>query len=85
MRVNVYAEELPEDNARAIERVEKVAVTGTTFFGVRLYLKSASELHDTPADDDRSTITFWGPREKVALLLHRMADAIMTKQGAAGA
>lgn len=80
MRLNVYAEELPDQpDERAIQRVEKIADTGTKFSGVRLFLKSPRELHDTPEDDDRSAITFWGPREKVALLLHKMADAIMTR------
>jgi hypothetical protein len=33
-----------------------------TFYGIRLYLKSALELHHTEDDDDRSAVTFWMPR-----------------------
>ena len=73
-RVNIYAEELPEE--RAIEIVRKKADTGRTFFGVRIFLKSAKELHDALDDDDRSAITFWGPRADVAELLRRAAVAL---------
>ena len=77
MRLNIYAEELPaEDDPRAVDRVSTTADTGRTFFGARLYLRSARELHDEPGDDDRSAITIWGPRARVAALLHRMADAV---------
>ena len=75
MRINVYAEELPEE--RAVERVETtISGTGAKFFGARLYLLSAKELHDYPGDDDRSAITFWGPRRRVARLLRELADAM---------
>lgn len=74
MRINVYAEELTED--RAVERVETVAKTGVRYFGARIYLKSPEEIHDRPDDDDRSAITFWGPRAKVAALLRAAADAM---------
>ena len=74
MRINIYAEELPEqEDPGAIEIVEVTATTGRTFFGVRLLLKSAKELHHNPDDDDRSAVTIWGPREQVAFLLRRMA------------
>jgi hypothetical protein len=74
VRINVYAEELPDE--RAVERVETTAKTGRTYFGARLYLKSPEALHDDPEDDDRSAITFWGPRAKVAKLLRELADAM---------
>lgn len=77
MRVNIYAEELhwPDDPEElVVERVKKVADTGRTFFGVRLYLRSANELHNVPGDDDRSAITIWGPRARVARTLRLMAD-----------
>ena len=77
MRINIYAEELYDDeHPRCVERVSTTADTGRTFFGARLYLLSASELHDELGDDDRSAITIWGPREKVAKILRRMADEI---------
>lgn len=84
MRINVYAEELPdnmtpEQVSRAVERVStnvKDSYPIRTYFGARLYLKSPEALHDKPGDDDRSAITFWGPREKVATLLRQLADAM---------
>lgn len=64
MRINIYAEELYDPEAapreRRMERAEKVADTGRTFFGARLFLLSPEELHDDHADDDRSAITIWG-------------------------
>ncbi len=75
MRVNVYAEELPEE--RRCKRVSTtVKETGRMFFGARLFLKSASELHDEEGDDDRSAITFWGSRKKVGALLRELADVM---------
>lgn len=76
MRINVYAEELldvGEGELLRIERVSKTAETGRTYYGVRIYLRSPKELHAELADDDRSAITFWGPRAKVADLLMKAA------------
>lgn len=55
MRVNVYNEELTGD----VEIVTVTPDTGRTFYGVRVYLASAQELHYTDEDDDRSAVTFW--------------------------
>ena len=74
MRINIYAEELPTE--RCVERVTKQSDTGTIYSGARLYLKSPSDLHDSLGDDDRSAITVWGPRSRVAALLREMADAM---------
>ena len=75
MRVNVYAEELPDrGNTSNVERGETVSNTGQTFSKARLYLCSAEELYDRSNDDDRSAVTVWGPREKVAMLLRLIAD-----------
>jgi hypothetical protein len=55
MRVNVYNEELTDE-------VEVVAVEprpGRRYIGLRFVLESSPKLHDTPADDDRSGVTFW--------------------------
>lgn len=60
MRINVYAEELLPET----EFVSKVMGDGRTFYGVRLFLKSAPELHHGVNDDDRSAITFWVPWKK---------------------
>lgn len=56
MRINVYAEELTNET----EIVEKT-VDGKVFYGIRLFLKSPTALHQTETDDDRSAITFWVP------------------------
>jgi|SRR5882724_8071885 len=74
MRINVYAEELPDllqpgestiGKKLPIEVVTKT-VNQQLFYGVRLYLKSAPELHYNNSDDDRSAITFWVPWTKDA-------------------
>ncbi len=80
MRINIYAEELPEE--RSMERVSKTTDSGRTFFGARLFLKSHEELHDTPDDDDRSAVTIWGPRARVARLLRDLADTMEGNQRA---
>lgn len=72
MRINVYTEELQlEDDKPIAESVSAEYVSSRTNekmrnYGVRIYLKSAPELHYIPdRDDDRSAITFWcGPRKE---------------------
>jgi hypothetical protein len=56
MRINVYDEELTRE-AILVEKF--VPETGKTYYGARIFLKSAPELHHTENDDDRSAITFW--------------------------
>ena len=56
MRVNVYAEEITE----RVEIVEKTADTGSTFVGVRFYLKTHEDmLMPKHPDNDDSAVTFW--------------------------
>jgi hypothetical protein len=75
VRINIYSQELTKE----IELVSKVAETGITYYGVRLYLASPDILHHTEDDDDRSAITFWIPNAKsftkldLATVLNRMA------------
>ena len=57
MRVNVYHEEMTDETK--IVEVQPPNKPGKTYYGVRLFLRSAPELHATPADDDRSAVTFW--------------------------
>lgn len=75
MRINVYTEELLKNEGpnapKAAEIVWAEYVSSRTEekmrnWGVRIYLKSAPELHYIPGrDDDRSAVTFWcGPKEK---------------------
>lgn len=63
MRINVYAEELT-DEVEVITKTAEGKFGTQTFYGVRLYLKSAPELHADTEDDDRTAITFWVPWTK---------------------
>jgi hypothetical protein len=71
MSINVYNEEITNE----FQWVEKkVPETGKTYYGFRLFLHSAPQLHDTPQDDDRSAITIWfGTKEAAAGYLRRAA------------
>lgn len=60
MRINVYAEEITNE----VEVVEK-----NGFYGVRFFLKSHTDLHHVPNDDDRSAITFWGMSKNADLVM----------------
>lgn len=81
MRINVYTEELMTTQtvvARSGEAVHPITAeivmadyinsrTGLemTNYGLRIYLKSAPELHYIPGrDDDRSAVTFWCGSER---------------------
>lgn len=75
MRVNVYTEELLEAGGPTkptmCEIVHADYVSSRNGqpmrnYGIRVYLKSAPELHYVPPrDDDRSAVTFWcGSKEK---------------------
>ncbi len=68
MRINVYNEELTSE----VVFVEKhVTETKMTYYGMRVFLKSAPELHHEANDDDRSAITFWwGTKEKALEFLN---------------
>ncbi len=79
MRINVYAEELYKVHQKQVERVRTIVPAtedrlARTFYGARIFLRSATELHHNPDDDDRSAITFWGQPSKVAALLRQLAD-----------
>lgn len=76
MRMNIYSQELTSE----VTLIEKVAETGITYYGVRMYLASPSILHHTTDDDDRSAITFWIPnamkfdKSDLAHVLQQAAD-----------
>ena len=81
MRVNVYSQELTSE----VKLVEKEGVNSDgdkeVFHGVRLFLHSPEQLHDTPNDDDRSAITLWLPKSsarrfELAEALYNMADLV---------
>lgn len=66
MRVNVYTEELPENepSERRVKIVEAEYVSSRTGremtnYGLRIFLQSPQTLHDSANDDDRSAVTFW--------------------------
>ena len=70
MRINVYAEELTTETTIIQKKMED----GRMFFAVRLFLKSATELHNKPNDDDRSAITFWVPYRDGCLHFEELND-----------
>lgn len=80
MRVNVYAEELPEEGS--IEIIGK-EISGHTFTGLRIPLYLPVTLPDGtqargkfmhhPDDDDSSAITIWGKRDLRVLLREALA------------
>jgi hypothetical protein len=68
MRINVYTEELQDasDHPKSFAEIvtaDYISVkTGEkmTNYGIRIFLRSAPELHYVPPrDDDRSAVTFW--------------------------
>ncbi len=63
MRINVYHEELTNEVRFVKKYVEE---TGKTYYGYRMFLKSAPDLHHTPEDDDRTAITLWFGTKKAA-------------------
>lgn len=74
MRVNVYEEEMTDE----VQVVETVASgTGITYYGVRIIMKSAGELHNTEEDDDRSAITFWFGNQDMCELFCRMCKTML--------
>lgn len=79
-RINLYAEELTDDTELVVKTAVQPSGEARTFYGVRVYLKSPPELHATPADDDRSAITFWIPWTKAGgydtNLLHAIFAAL---------
>jgi hypothetical protein len=83
MRVNIYSQELPLDLTREHETELGLqqSNTGVGYSFVRLFLKSAPELHHPPQDDDRSAVTFWLPRsserrEVLATIFEEMAQLV---------
>ncbi len=74
MRINVYAEEMP-DQPR-VEMVEK-HIHGRNYTGIRLYLELPVTVGNNQVkgpfihhheDDDSAAITFWGKRQLIPTL-----------------
>jgi len=77
MRINVYREELTSDWVFVKREVEE---TGKTYYGFRMFLKSAPELHHNPEDDDRSAITlWWGSKFEACEFLDRVARELKSQ------
>lgn len=83
MRINIYSQELPLDltGDPETELGLQQSNTGIGYSFVRLFLKSAPELHHPPEDDDRSAVTFWLPksvqrREVLATIFEEMAQLV---------
>ncbi len=78
MRLNIYSQEITNE----CEIISKVADTGITYYGVRMYLASPDILHHSKDDDDRSAITFWIPnarsfnKDDLSELFVNMADLV---------
>jgi hypothetical protein len=77
VRLNIYSQELTDE----VELGLKPSNTGIGYSFVRMFLKSAPELHHPPQDDDRSAITFWLPksmwrREELATAFEQMAELV---------
>src|SRR6266853_1505433 len=72
MRINIYHEELTNE----AEIVWTEPRPGVRYCGLRIFQKSAKELHNRPGDDDRSAITFWcgtlGEVEELLTALHKV-------------
>lgn len=63
MRTNIYSQEIDLDTDPQIVMQTAMGIDGDeTFYGVRFYLHSAPQLHNTENDDDRSAVTFWLPK-----------------------
>lgn len=74
MRINVYSQELTSE----VIEIRKESNTGTVYRAAQLILHSSPMLHQPPADDDRSAVTFWLPtssarREEIACAFERIA------------
>ena len=69
MRVNIYAEEMPDEPR--LEIIEKI-IDGNHFTALRIYLELPATVDGKqyqgpfmhrPGDDDSAAVTFWGKRD----------------------
>lgn len=81
MRINVYTEELideadgkPFAEIVTADYISSRTGENMTNYGLRIFLRSAPELHYIPGrDDDRSAVTFWCGKESN---LGKLVDAL---------
>lgn len=86
MRINVYTEELINGGDQPLAEIVTAEYVSSrtglpmTNYGMRMFLKSAPELHYIPGrdDDDRSAVTFWcgSNRTKVFAFLYAVKTAL---------
>lgn len=90
MRVNVYTEELVDeaDDKPFAEVVTADYISSRTGekmtnYGLRVFLRSAPELHYIPGrDDDRSAVTFWcGKESNLGKLVDALTLVVRTNHG----
>lgn len=81
MRVNIYAEEMPE--TPRLEIIEK-EIEGHKFTALRIYLELPATVDGKqyqgpfmhrPGDDDSAAVTFWGKRD-LRVTLRRALDML---------
>jgi hypothetical protein len=79
MRVNIYAEEMPDEPR--LEIIEK-EIEGHKFTALRIYLELPATVDGKqyqgpfmhrPGDDDSSAVTFWGKRDLRVTLRRALA------------
>jgi len=73
MRINVYHEELTHE-AKIVWTEPR---PGVRYAGLRIFQKSAPELHHTEKDNDRSAVTFWiGSLDEAAEFLRALVAVV---------
>ena len=79
MRVNIYAEEMPDEPR--LEIIEK-EIEGSKFTALRIYLELPATVNGKqyqgpfihrPGDDDSAAVTFWGKRDLRKVLKKMLA------------
>lgn len=87
MRVNIYAEEMPDEPR--LEIIEKV-IDGHHFTALRIYLELPATVDGKqyqgpfmhrPGDDDSAAVTFWGKRD-LRVTLRRALEMLDAHYGA---
>lgn len=90
MRINIYTEELVDeaDGKPFAEVVTAEYISSRTGepmknYGLRVFLRSAPELHYIPGrDDDRSAVTFWcGKESNLGKLVDALTLVVRTNHG----
>lgn len=90
MRINIYTEELVDEaDGKPFAEIVKAEYISSrtgepmTNYGLRVFLRSAPELHYIPGrDDDRSAVTFWcGKESNLSKLVDALTLVVRTNHG----